>query len=49
MESYRDYHGFLEKDQFWRRQLGFKDNQGIEIYSHIIEQIGLDIFTKLFN
>jgi len=49
MESYRDYHDFLEKDQFWRRQLGFNDNPDIGNYSHFIERIGLDIFTKLFN
>lgn len=49
MESYRDYHSFLEKDQFWRQQLGFKDNPDIGNYSHFIKRIGLNTFTKLFN
>jgi len=49
MESYRDYHNFLEKDQFWRQQLGFKDNPDIGNYSHFIKRIGLKTFTKLFN
>ena len=49
MESYRDYHEFLEKDQFWRRQLHFKDNPDIGNYSHFIERIGLDTFEQLFT
>jgi hypothetical protein len=49
MESYRDYHGFLEKDQFWRRQLGFTDNPDIGNYSHFLERIGLETFEHLFN
>ena len=49
IESYRDYHDFLEKDQFWRRQLGFTDNPDIGNYSHFIERIGLDTFNHLFN
>lgn len=49
MESYRDYHDFLEKDQFWRRQLHFKDNPDIGNYSHFIERIGLDTFEQLFT
>jgi IS5 family transposase len=49
MESYRDYHDFLEKDQFWRRTLGFKDNPDIGNYSHFIERIGIDTFEHLFN
>jgi len=49
MESYRDYHEFLEKDHFWRRKLGFKDNPDIGNYSHFIERIGLDTFNHLFN
>jgi len=49
MESYRDYHEFLEKDQFWRRHLGFKMNPDIGDYSHFIERIGLDTFNHLFK
>jgi hypothetical protein len=49
MESYRDYHNFLEKDHFWRRQLGFKENPDIGNYSHFIKRIGLDAFNHLFN
>ena len=49
MESYRDYHDFLEKDHFWRRQLGFKDNPDIGSYSRFIERIGIDTFERLFN
>jgi transposase len=49
MESYRDYHHFLEKDQFWRRQLGFKNNPDIGDYSHFIERVGLDTFNHLFH
>jgi hypothetical protein len=49
MESYRDYHDFLEKDQFWRRHLGFKDNPDIGDYSHFIEHIGLGTFNHLFK
>lgn len=49
MESYRDYHEFLEKDQFWRQQLRFKDNPDIGNYSHFIQRIGLDTFEQLFN
>ena len=49
MESYRDYHDFLEKDSFWRRQLGFKDNPDLGTYSHFIERIGLDTFNHLFK
>lgn len=49
MESYRDYHEFLEKDQFWRRTLGFTDNPDIGNYSHFIDRIGIDTFEHLFN
>ncbi len=49
MESYRDYHHFLEKDHFWRRQLGFVGNPDIGNYSHFIERIGINTFKHLFN
>lgn len=49
MESYRDYHHFLEKNQFWRRHLGFKMNPDIGDYSHFIERIGLETFNHLFH
>lgn len=49
MESYRDFYEFLEKDSFWKRQLGFKDNPDIGNYSHFIERIGLETFEHLFH
>lgn len=49
MEFYRDHHSFLEKDQFWRQQLGFKDKSDIGNYCHFIKHIGINTFTKLFN
>ena len=49
MESYRDFHHFLEKDQFWSRLLGFKNNPDLGTYTHFIERIGQDTFNLLFN
>jgi hypothetical protein len=49
MESYRDYHDFLEKDLLWTRTLGFKNNPDIGNYSHFIERIGLGTFNHLFH
>ncbi len=49
MESYRDYHEFLEKDHFWRRQLGSKGNPDIGDYSHFIDRIDITTFETLFN
>ena len=49
MESYRDYHAFLEKDNFWRRQLGFKQTPDIGSFSHFLNRIGLQTFEQLFQ
>ena len=47
MESYRDYHAFLEKDQFWRRTLGFKQTPDIGSFTHFLQRIGTDTFEQL--
>jgi len=49
MESYRDYHAFLEKDKFWRRVLGFKQTPDIGSYSHFLNRIGVTTFEQLFQ
>ena len=49
MESYRDYHAFLEKDQFWRRTLGFKQTPDIGNFTHFLQRIGNDTFEQLFQ
>ena len=49
MESYRDYHAFLEKDQFWRRTLGFKQTPDIGSFTHFLQRIGTDTFEQLFQ
>ena len=49
MESYRDYHAFLEKDKFWRRTLGFKKTPDIGNFSHFLQRIGNDTFEQLFQ
>ena len=49
MESYRDYHAFLEKDKFWRRALGFKKTPDIGNFSHFLQRIGNDTFEQLFQ
>jgi transposase, IS5 family len=49
MESYRDYHAFLEKDQFWRRTLGFKQTPDIGNFTHFLQRIGTDTFEQLFQ
>lgn len=49
MESYRDYHAFLEKDQFWRRTLGFKQAPDIGSFTHFLQRIGTDTFEQLFQ
>jgi len=47
MESYRDFHAFLEKDQFWRRYLGFTKTPDIGTFSHFIDRIGEQLFEQL--
>jgi len=48
MDSYRDFHAFLEKDQFWRRYLGFIKTPDIGTFSHFLDRIGEPIFEQLF-
>jgi transposase len=49
MESYRDFHAFLEKDHFWRRYLGFSKTPDIGTFSHFLKRIRETIFEELFN
>jgi transposase len=49
MESYRDYHAFLEKDCFWRRTLGFKQTPDISSFTHFLQRIGTDTLEQLFQ
>jgi len=49
MESYRDFHAFLEKDRFWRRHLGFPNTPDIGTFSHFLKRIGVSLFEELFN
>jgi len=49
MESYRDYHAFLEKDKFWRKTLGFKKTPDIGNFSHFLKRIGVETFEQLFQ
>jgi len=48
MESYRDYHAFLEKDHFWRRQLGFEQSPDIGSFTNFLKRIGVKTFEQLF-
>jgi len=48
MESYRDYHAFLEKDQFWRRQLNFKQSPDIGSFTNFLKRIGIKTFEQIF-
>jgi hypothetical protein len=49
MESYRDYHAFLEKHSFWKRTLGFKKTPDIGSFSHFLKRIGVHTFEQLFT
>jgi len=49
MESYRDYHAFLEKDSFWRRTLGFKKTPDISSFTHFLQRIGTETLEQLFQ
>jgi transposase len=49
MESYRDFHAFLEKEIFWRRYLGFKKTPDIGTFSHFLNRTGEQIFEQLFH
>jgi transposase len=49
MESYRDYHAFLEKNIFWRRTLHFKQTPDISNFTHFLQRIGTDTLEQLFQ
>jgi len=49
MESYRDYHAFLEKHSYWRRTLGFNTTPDIGNYPHFLNRIGKETFEQLFT
>jgi len=49
MESYRDYHAFLEKHHFWRQYLGFKKTPDIGSFSNFLKRIGPSTFEQLFT
>jgi len=49
MESYRDYHAFLEKHSFWRRTLVFKKTPDISSFSHFLQRIDVETFEQLFT
>lgn len=49
MESYRDYHAFLEKHSFWRRQLGFNNTPDIGSFSNFLKRIRPSTFEQLFT
>ena len=49
MESYRDFHAFLEKHSFWRRQLGFINVPDIGSFTHFLKRIGKNTFEQLFQ
>jgi len=49
MESYRDYHAFLEKHCFWRKTLGFKKTPDIGSFSHFLNRVGVETFEQLFT
>ncbi len=48
MESYRDFRSFLEKDQFWRRQLHFEQPPDIGSFTNFLKRIGTKMFEHLF-
>lgn len=49
METYRDYHAFLAKNSFWRRQLGFKKSPDIGSYTNFVNRIGEETMEQLFQ
>jgi transposase len=49
MESYRDYHAFLEKNHFWRRTLGFKQPPDIGSFTRFLQRIGTKTFEQMFQ
>ena len=49
METYRDYQAFLEKNSFWRRQLGFKQPPDIGSFTNFLNRIGDETMEQLFT
>jgi hypothetical protein len=49
MESYRDYQAFLEKNQFWIRQLHFEQPPDIGSFTNFLKRIGINTFEQLFT
>jgi len=49
METYRDYHAFLEKNGFWRRQLGFEKSPDIGSFTNFPNRIGEETMEQLFQ
>jgi transposase len=49
METYRDYQAFLERDNFWRRTLGFNNTPNIGSFSRFLNRIGVKTFEDLFQ
>ncbi len=49
METYRDYHAFLEKNSFWQRHLGFTTSPDIGSYTNFLKRIGADTMEQLFH
>ena len=49
METYRDYQAFLEKNSFWRRQLGFKTPPDIGSFTKFLNRIGVETMEQLFQ
>lgn len=48
-ETYRDYHAFLEKNNFWRRQLKFKQPPDIGSFSNFLNRIDVETMEQLFQ
>jgi transposase len=49
METYRDYHAFLEKNDFWRRQLEFEKSPDIGSFTNFLNRIGEAAMERLFQ
>lgn len=49
METYRDYQAFLEKNDFWRRQLRFKQPPDIGSFTNFLKRIGEETMEQLFQ
>jgi len=49
MEPHRNYPAFIEKDHFWRRQLGFAQASDIGSFTHFIQRMGVETFEKTLS